>query len=588
MGILLVLLKDHDGLLDLGLEGIRGLEQQNELGVVHLEQHAGDLGSKLRLLLENQRVETLANHLLLLSLGSSSETSGGERLEIGLARLASRSRTTRVLGLTRRHASVRVRRSAASGGRTAASVGVHATHRAARAVRVDRAGDRAAAGLLRTRASRALLTRHLRGRAAGASAAGHAGAGHAAGHLVLRDRLVAAAHAAGAAGLPRTATHHLVAVHVEARALAARHACVVEHGAARVAHAALHHIGVAHAHHARAGDALLVLGLELGTADLLALGKGDKDGLGAEHLAVHLGDGLGGLLRGCVADKAEALGLALVVAHDLCRGDATVSREFGAELVVVDGLVDVLDEEVDALVLLDALKASLLELGTELSLALGLLLGAGDPELLVADLGAMEGLAGLLGVLRVLKVDKAEAAVGAVVALHDHVGGDLAVLCEHGLELGIVDRGVEVLDKDVGELALDVRAKALVALLEEADKDLLVVDEHAVHLFNGGAGGLLGLKVDETVALGLALLVHGDLAASDGAELAEGVVESLVVDLLVEVLDEHVSNTALASRRVALAPHDAALAALDRGVVEALECAFCIVGIHKVHIGIPK
>ncbi len=45
-----------------------------------------------------------------------------------------------------------------------------------------------------------------------------------------------------------------------------------------------------------------------------------------------------------------------------------------------------------------------------------------------------------------------------------------------------------------------------------ADVDLLVVQQHAVDSLDGGLGGLGSLIVDETVALGTAVLVGGDLA----------------------------------------------------------------------------
>ena len=56
------------------------------------------------------------------------------------------------------------------------------------------------------------------------------------------------------------------------------------------------------------------------------------------------------------------------------------------------------------------------------------------------------------------------------------------------------------------------------------------------HLLNGELRGLVELVVHEAVALGLASGVQGDLAAQDGAEGGEGVVQRLVVDGLVQVL----------------------------------------------------
>ena len=58
-------LQDLQGLLDLGAESIGTLQKMEELGVVHLEEHAGDLTSELRLRLVDEGVETLANHILL-------------------------------------------------------------------------------------------------------------------------------------------------------------------------------------------------------------------------------------------------------------------------------------------------------------------------------------------------------------------------------------------------------------------------------------------------------------------------------------------------------------------------------------------
>ena len=91
-----------------------------------------------------------------------------------------------------------------------------------------------------------------------------------------------------------------------------------------------------------------------------------------------------------------------------------------------------------------------------------------------------------------------------------------------------------------------------------ADVDLLVVQQHAVDSLDGSLGGLSGLVVNETVALGPAMLVGGDLAREDVAESGESVVEGLVVDSLVQVLDEDVALTGLAEGGVTLGPHDAA------------------------------
>lgn len=63
-----------------------------------------------------------------------------------------------------------------------------------------------------------------------------------------------------------------------------------------------------------------------------------------------------------------------------------------------------------------------------------------------------------------------------------------------------------------------------------------VVTPRPPHLLNGQVCSLLCLKVHKAVALGLASGVVGHLAGQDDAKLAEGVVQGLVVNGLVQVL----------------------------------------------------
>ena len=138
------------------------------------------------------------------------------------------------------------------------------------------------------------------------------------------------------------------------------------------------------------------------------------------------------------------------------------------------------------------------------------------------------------------------------------VRGDLAKLGEHLLELLVSKVLSKVLDVHVGEL-LGLLSQLLLPLLaghEPAHEDLLLVEQHAVHLLDRVHGGLLRLEVDEAVALGATIGVLGDFAAEDVSEGGEGVVHRLVVDALVQVLDEHVADAAPPQGRITLAPHD--------------------------------
>ena len=70
--------------------------------------------------------------------------------------------------------------------------------------------------------------------------------------------------------------------------------------------------------------------------------------------------------------------------------------------------------------------------------------------------------------------------------------------------------------------------------------------------------------------------VADDLAREDVPEEGEGVVELLVVDGLVQVLDEDVSDVGAAEAGVALGPHDTADAALDIRKVHSVKGALSV------------
>lgn len=61
-----------------------------------------------------------------------------------------------------------------------------------------------------------------------------------------------------------------------------------------------------------------------------------------------------------------------------------------------------------------------------------------------------------------------------------------------------------------------------------ADKDLSVVEEHAVDGLDGSVGSLGGLVVDESVASGRSRLIDSDLARENVSESGERVVEGLI------------------------------------------------------------
>jgi hypothetical protein len=86
-----------------------------------------------------------------------------------------------------------------------------------------------------------------------------------------------------------------------------------------------------------------------------------------------------------------------------------------------------------------------------------------------------------------------------------------------------------------------------------------IVEKHAIDSFDGGICRLCGIVVNESVTTRVACLIGGNLARQDGAKSSESIVESLIVDVFVEVLDENITLTSLAQMRVALRPHNAAI-----------------------------
>lgn len=159
----------------------------------------------------------------------------------------------------------------------------------------------------------------------------------------------------------------------------------------------------------------------------LSLGKGDVERLGEGHVAVHLGNSLGGLLGLLEADESESLRTSVLVAHDLAGSDGSVLLEDLSELGLLDGVVKVLDVEVHSLVSLHALGLLHLVLSLELGLSLALLLGAAHEQLLLgfAELLLVHLVDGLLSHLGLLEGDESESLGLSIHVVHDGAGSDL-------------------------------------------------------------------------------------------------------------------------------------------------------------------
>merc|ERR1719222_875373 len=300
-----------------------------------------------------------------------------------------------------------------------------------------------------------------------------------------------------------------------------------------------HLLHATHLLHPHASHPLDVLGSKVSLPVLLSLREGNIEGLGNDDPSVHLSDGLGGLLGRREANKTKAFAAPLFV-HHLGAGDCPVGSKLLPQSLVVDGVVEVLDVEVDALVSVQPLQLQLLKLLLQLLLTLSLLLGSPDVQGLAEHLDSVELVHGFLSGLAVF----------------------------------------EVLDVHVGEL-LGLLSQLLLPLLaghKPPHKDLL----------DGVHGGLLRLKMNEAVAFGATVGILCNLAAEDVSEGREGVVHRLVVDALVQVLDEDVADTAPPKGRVTLAPHDTDGTSLEHVKVHRVEGTFGISGLLEVDVGVSK
>ena len=92
------------------------------------------------------------------------------------------------------------------------------------------------------------------------------------------------------------------------------------------------------------------------------MSQSDVEGLGANDTSIHLSNGACGFLGGAVADKPETLAVDLVVAHDLARGDGAERSELCTELVVINAVLQILDVEIHALILVESLNLELFEM----------------------------------------------------------------------------------------------------------------------------------------------------------------------------------------------------------------------------------
>lgn len=330
-----------------------------------------------------------------------------------------------------------------------------------------------------------------------------------------------------------------------------------------------------------------VLGLQKVAPLFSPLRKVDVQRLGSKDLSIHLRKSTVGLLGGRVTDKSETFGLSLVILHDDGRGDGSEFLEFLAEGSVRDFVVEVLDVQVGSLAH-PFLKESNV-VGLEFLLPLGSLLGTGHIDHLALKLKVVEvvdrGDSGFVSLI----VEESESLRLAFTVLHQNSAGDFSILSEELLHFFVRGTSVQVLDVHVGEI-FGVLLHSFLLGDERTNVDNKVgrTDVHVVDLGNGIISILLGLIVNESITLALSFLVNCNFAGQDVSEIGEGVVQGLVVNGLVQVLDEHISDTRLPHAWVTLGPHDTAWLVSDGDVVQRIQSKFSIARVVEVDVGISK
>ncbi|KAK8919492.1 hypothetical protein VCV18_008318 [Metarhizium anisopliae] len=375
--------------------------------------------------------------------------------------------------------------------------------------------------------------------------------------------------------------------------------------------------------------ASLDTGLELALANILALSQSNIQGLAVDHALVHLSNSLGGIIRIAEADETKALaltkflvtllisflvgvfllgllgfllGLRLLlvvfflllivvgsigrsIPHHLGGGDGAKLGKHLAELLIIHIVIKVLDVEVDTLVLIGFFQTS-----SFLLLTLMLLLGTTNVKVLATEVLTVELLDSLGGAFMGGEIDKTEATALALLITGKRRRRDVTILLEELTELVVGGLSADILDVNVGKVSFHLLKLALTVLLRDVmtDVDLLLVEKHAINVLDGLVSSLVRLVMDKTIALGVAVLVLGNLAAQNVAKGSKGIMESLVVNRNIQVLDEDIALASLAESRVTLRPHDAARTALDEGVIELLQSLLSISSRVVIDVGIAQ
>ena len=151
----------------------------------------------------------------------------------------------------------------------------------------------------------------------------------------------------------------------------------------------------------------------MGLAVFFALSQGHIKRLGSNDAVIHLRDGLSGLLGAGETDEAKSAAASLL-AHDLGGGDGTIGSEFLTKSFVIDGVIQILDVQVDTLVTSHAFHFESFEFLFQFRLSFSLLLSAADIQRFAFDFFRVEIRAGGLRLFGLFVADESKSFAFAI------------------------------------------------------------------------------------------------------------------------------------------------------------------------------
>merc|ERR1719422_2507977 len=122
---------------------------------------------------------------------------------------------------------------------------------------------------------------------------------------------------------------------------------------------------------------------------------------------IHLGYCLGSFLGGGEAHKPKSLRATFLV-HDLCRSNSSVGSKFLSKSLIINGIIEVLNIQVDTLISVQPLKLQLLEFLLQLLLPFCLFLGSTNVQGLAKHLYSIEFIHRFFCRLRILERHKSK------------------------------------------------------------------------------------------------------------------------------------------------------------------------------------